>query len=67
MWQMPLWDATTADTYAPSHCSVTVRGAGEVALQAEHVKHSKYSALGAKFHFVRVLVEPAGVFGPEAN
>ena len=62
-----LWDATTPDTYAPSHRSVAVRGAGEVALQAEHLKHSKYSALEAKYHFVPVAVETSGVFGPEAH
>ena len=62
-----LCDATTPDTYAPSHHSVAVRGAGEVALQAECLKHSKYSTLETKYHFVLVAVETSGVFGPEAH
>ena len=51
--------------FAPSHRSIAVRGAGEVASQAERLKHSKYTALEAKFHFVLVAVETSGVFGPE--
>ena len=62
-----LWDAITPDTHAPFHRSVAVRGAGEVALQAEHLKHSKYSALKAKCHFVPKAVETSGVFGPEVH
>ena len=61
-----LWDATTSDMFTPSHRSVVVRGAGEVALQAESLKHFKYSALEAKFHFVSVVVETFGVFGIKA-
>lgn len=62
-----LWDATTPGMFAPSHRSVAVRGVGEVALQVEHLKHSKYSALEAKFNFVPVVVETSRVFDPEAH
>ena len=61
-----LWDATIPDTFAPSHRSAVARGAGEVALQTERLKHSKYTALEAKFFFVPVVVETLGVFGSEA-
>ena len=55
-----LWDATTPDTFAPSHRSVAARGAGEVALQSERLKHAKYSALAATLLFVPVVVERRG-------
>ena len=58
---------TTPDTCAPSHRSTAVKGPGEVAFQAEQMKHSKYSALEAKFHFVPVVMETSGVLGLEAR
>ena len=60
------WDATCPDTYTPSHCMEAVRGPGEVALLAECKKHSKYSVLESKYHYVPVAVETSSAFGPEA-
>ena len=38
-----------------------------MAFQTERLKHCKYSALEAKYHFMPVAVETSGVFGPEAH
>ena len=62
-----IWDVTCPDSFAPSHLASSSRDAGVVAEQAERAKHSKYSALQSKFHFVPVAVETTGVFGPEAR
>ena len=46
---------------------MVARGAGEVVLQTEHLKHSKFTALKEKFLFEPVVVETLGVFGSEAH
>ena len=46
-----VWDAACLDTYAPSHHTVAVCGSGEVALQAEHSKHSKVLQPGFQVSF----------------
>ena len=43
------------------------RGAGEVALPDEQLKHYKWLELEAKFHFVPVAVETSRVLDPEAH
>ena len=51
------------------HPSAAVRVAGTVAGQAEQQKAGKYiyEELAATHHFVPVVVETTGVFGPEAH
>ena len=36
-------------------------------MQAERLRHLKYLELEATYHFVPVVVETLGVFGPEAH
>ena len=60
---MLVWDATCPDTFAPSHVSAAVRGAGVVAAQAEQVKRAKYAHLDTSHHFVPFVVETSGVLG----
>ena len=62
-----IWDVTYLDSFAPYHLASSSRDAGVVAEQAERAKHSKYSALQSKFHFVPVAVETTEVFGPQAR
>ena len=64
---MLVWDATCPDTFAPSHISAVVRGAGVVAAQAEQVKVSKYAHLDTCHHFVPFVVETSGVLGKTAE
>ena len=46
-----VWDATCPDTFTPSHVSKAAREAGAVALQAEQLKRTKYTALESSHHF----------------
>ena len=48
-------------TYAPSHISIAVRGAGTMAAQAERLKMAKYGHLGLSHFFVPFAVETSGV------
>ena len=61
------WDVACPDSFAPSHLVSSASGAGVVAEQADQIKHSKYSTLQPKFHFVPVAIETSGVFGLEAS
>ena len=61
-----VWDATCADTYAPSHVALAARKAGAVAEQAEKWKTEKYAHLSVSHHFVPFAVETSGVFRSEA-
>ena len=64
---MLVWDATCPDTYAPSHISIAVRGAGTVAAQAERLKMAKYEHLASSHFFVPFAVETSGVLGEAAE
>ena len=64
---MLVWDATCPDTYAPSHISIAVRGAGTVAAQAERVKMAKYEHLASSHFFVPFAVETSEVLGEAAE
>ena len=54
---MLVWDATCSDTYAPSHISIAVRGAGTVSAQAERLKMAKYEHQDLSHFFVPFAVE----------
>ena len=62
-----VWDATCADTLAPSHISLAVRESGAVAADAELRKKQKYLLLDSTHHFVPVAVETLGPIGQEAR
>ena len=62
-----VWDATSADTLAPSHISLAVRESGAVAADAELRKKQKYLLLDSTHHFVPVAVETLGPIGQEAR
>ena len=55
-----VWDATCPDTSAPSHVSKAAREAGAVALQAEQLKHAKYTSLISSHHFVPFAIKTSG-------
>ena len=59
-----MWDATCADTYAPSYRNLAVCAAGDVAARVESLKEEKYIDLLHNYNFVPVAVETSGVFGP---
>ena len=61
-----VWDATCPDTFAPSHESKAAREDSAVALQAEHLKHSKYTVLESSHHFEPFALETLGVLGQAA-
>ena len=61
-----MWDATCADTLAPSHIALASREPGLVAEQAEQQKKTKYTDLQTTHHFIPIGIETTGVFGPEA-
>ena len=61
-----VWDATCADTLAPSHQAMAAREPRAVAVDAEQRKKSKYSHLETTHCFVPVAVETLGAMGPEA-
>ena len=61
-----VWDATCPDTYAPSHVSTAAREPGAVAVQAEHLKMTKYSHLESDYLFVPFAIETSGVLGQAA-
>ena len=46
-----VWDATCADSLAPSYTTLAAREARAVAANAEQRKHSKYSHLDATHHY----------------
>ena len=52
-----VWDATCADTLAPSHSALAIREAGAVAASAEQRERTKYLHLETTHHFVPVAVE----------
>ena len=64
---MLLWDATCPNTFAPSHISAAVRGAGVMAAQAEQVKVFKYAHPDTSHHFVPFVIETSGVLGKAAE
>ena len=64
---MLVWDATCPDTYAPSHISIAVRGAGAVAAQAERLKMTKYEHLDSSHFFVPFAVETSRVLREAAE
>ena len=59
-----VWDATCADTFAPSYRSLAVYAAGDVAARVESLKEEKYTDLLHSYDFVPIAVETSGVFGP---
>ena len=62
-----MWDATCADTLAPSHQAMAARESRAVAVDAEQRKKSKYSHLETTHCFVPVAVKTLGAMGPEAR
>ena len=64
---MFVWAATCPDTYAPSHISIAVRGAGTVAAQAERLKMAKYEQLDSSPFFVPFAEETYGELGEAAE
>ena len=62
-----VWDATCADTFAPSYISDAASGVGVVAAQAEARKVAKYQHLDTSHSFAPVSVETSGVFGPQTH
>ena len=62
-----MWDATCADTLAPSHHTLASRECQAAAMEAEQRKRSKYSHLEATHCFIPVAVETLGAMGPEAR
>ena len=58
-----VWDATCADTFAPSYRSFAAHAVGEVAARSEALKQSKYTELSHTHEFVPVAIETSGVFG----
>ena len=59
-----VWDATCPDTYAASYVVHSIREAWAVAELAE-IK-DKYLTIARTHHFVPVVVETSGAFGPDA-
>ncbi|XP_028167451.1 uncharacterized protein LOC114357861, partial [Ostrinia furnacalis] len=62
-----VWDATCADTLAPSHTGGTSLAAGAAAASAECSKRRKYAALNESYIFVPFGVETMGPWGPSAR
>lgn len=62
-----VWDATCADTFAPSHLTSSSRSAGSAAISAENFKKGKYLHLAANFEFLAFAVETLGVWSPDAK
>ena len=60
-----VWDATCSDTYAASYVVQSTREARAVAELAE-IKKDKYLTIARTHHFVPVVVETSGAFGPDA-
>ena len=58
-----VWDATCADTFAPSYRSFAAHAVGEVTARSEALKQIKYSELSHTHEFVPVAIETSGVFG----
>ena len=61
-----LWDATCADTLAPSYLHSTSRSSGSAALGAEKRKYRRYGAVSNLYLFCPFAVETLGPFGNEA-
>ena len=61
-----VWDATCADTLAPSHRALAAREPRAVAADAEQRKRVKYAHLDHTHLFVPVAVETLGAMGAEA-
>ena len=62
-----VWNATSPDTFAPSHIDLAAGGAGAVADKAEERKKVKYAELATTHLFIPLAVETTGVFGSEAR
>ena len=62
----PVWDATCPDTYVASYVVHSIREARAVAELAEIKKKDKYLTIARTHHFVPVVVETSGAFGPDA-
>lgn len=60
-----VWDATCADTFAPSYLASATSEAGAVAAMAEERKKVKYANMDPSHCFQPVAVETSGAFGPE--
>ena len=61
-----VWDATCPDTYAVSYVVQSIREARAVAELVEIKKKNKYLTIARTHHFVPVVVETSGAFGPDA-
>ena len=61
-----MWDATCADTLAPSHRALAAREPRAVAADAEQRKRMKYAHLDHTHFFVPVAVKTLGAMGAEA-
>ena len=61
-----LWDATCADTLAPSYIRRTARAAGSAAGLRETQKRARYRGVSDRYLFCPFAVETLGPFGEEA-
>ena len=62
-----VWDATCADSFAPSHTTLATREARAVAANAEQRKHSKYPHLDGTHHFVPTATKTLGAISDEGR
>ena len=60
-----VWDATSPDTFAPSHSALASVEAGMVIAQAEERKQAKYRHLTTNHIFTPVAIETSAVIGLE--
>ncbi len=61
-----VWDATCADTFAPTNIVRSAEEAGGAAQAAEDRKRQKYTHLAGNYQFEPLGFETMGVFGPSA-
>ncbi|KAI8432552.1 hypothetical protein MSG28_013547 [Choristoneura fumiferana] len=61
-----VWDATYTDTLAASYLPATTKCAGAAADARERLKVTKYSCLGAQYHFLAFGVETLGPWSKDA-
>lgn len=62
-----IWDATCADTLAPSHVEGSSQVAGFAAAKAASAKNKKYQQVKLQFEFVAIAVETLGVWSQDAK
>ena len=64
---MLVWDATCANSLAPSYTTLAAREARAMAAMQNKRKHSKYSHLDATHHFVPIATKTLGAIGDEGE